>query len=491
MGILNTIRNLLDTKVENGEFSSIMDKKVSSKMKNMESAAKKELSKGNSFIRIIDISPNLYLACRAAKICVGRTVDNQSVSDRLNFISKIVGMGHESVIEHTNVIALLHISHINNIGDWSELLSNARFLDVCVRGDNILFGGSIRGYLHILRETNQENAYLPYIKEILYQSVEKEFLKSCIDRELLDADKCTYLPNATVDMMPSKMTQFKNEKEKEELENSVKDNYDSISRNIIDPVEEEGKYSDLVYKTDVDNVYADIHEYGFSKLDACKVSRITFVFHDISRSCANQLVRHRNAISQESQRYVTKEYTVDDFVNPIYMQFDEYKGKENTRYSGFSKDNLEDIIEDYDIFGMYNKLRSHTVYKEDARAWLPMNVKTKLMMTFSYWNYAKFLKLRLNKAAQLEIRRVARESADHVFTLADDVSEYALDQDDKIKKFIEEADKFGYEDREVTNIDDSNIVKEEESIKPMDIKTEKNAEKIINLNEDYKRLENE
>lgn len=477
MGILNTIRNLLDTNVENGEFSSIMDKKVSSKMKNMESAAKKVLSKGNSFIRIIDISPNLYLACRAAKICVGRKVDHQSVSDRLNFISKIVGMGHESVIEHTNVIALLHISHINNIGDWSELLSNARFLDVCVRGDNILFGGSIRGYLHILRETNQENAYLPYIKEILYQSVEKEFLKSCIDRELLDVDKCTYLPNATVDMMPSKMTQFKNEKEKEELENSVKDNYDSISRNIIDPIEEEGKYSDLIYKTNIDNVYANIHEYGFSKLDAYKVSRITFVFHDISRSCANQLCRHRNGMSQESQRYVTKKYEKYDFVNPVYMQYEEYKGKENTRYSDYSNDKLEDVIDSIDVFKNYNTLRTNKVFKEDARAWLPMNVKTKIMMTFSYWNYAKFLDLRLDAATQLEIRRVARDSANHIFN-----------NGKELNKFIEDASVYGYQDREVTDIDDSYAVNEEENIKSMNIKDEKTAEEIMSLNEDYKKL---
>ena len=362
------------------------------------------------------------------------------------------------------------------IPDINELISNCKFLDVIVRNNNILIGGSIRGYLHAIRETSTENAYVHYLKEILYQSVEKVFLQSLIDKGLLDGDKCTYYPNTTVDMVPSKMTQFKNKQEKSSLENTVTDNMDSISKDLIDPKEDKGIYSDLIYNTDIDSLLEEIKPYGFSLLDAYKVSKITFVFHDISRSCANQLCRHRNGMSQESQRYVTKEYEKDDFVNPVYMQYEEYKGKENTRYKEFSKDSLEDVIDSIDVFKNYNDLRSNKVFKEDARAWLPMNVKTKIMMTFNYWNYAKFLALRLDKAAQLEIRRVAKDSANHIFS-----------SDKEIDKFIENASIYGYQDREVTDIDDSYMVNEEE-IKPMDIEDEKTAGKIINLNEEYKKL---
>lgn len=474
MGILDSIKNILSTDTGNGEFSSIMDRKVSSKMKKMDKEANTALSNGDSIIRIIDISPNLYLACRAAKICVGRTVKEGPIEDRINFISKMMKAGHESVIEHTNIIALLHISNIDNIVDWSELLSNAKFIDLSVsrNSSNILLGGSIRGYLHILRETNAENTYIPYIKEILYQSVEKVFLQSCIDEGLLDQDRCTYYPNATVDMIPSKMTQFKNKEEKESLENKVTDNYDSISKFMIDPKEKQSVYSDMIYHTDINNLIEEIIPYGFSELDAYKMARVSFIFHDISRSCGNQLCRHRDAISQESQRYVSKEYETEDFVNPVYMEFD------NTdRYKDSDKEDIKKIIDNIDVFETYNTLRKNKVYKEDARAWLPMNVKTRMMMTFSYWNYAKFLQLRLDKAAQLEIRKVAKDSANHLF-----------DTKDKIVEFINKATKYGFKDREVTNIDDSDIVNDENSIKPMNISDEKNAEKIMNLNDDYKKL---
>ena len=475
MSIINSLKNIFSSSDKDaGQFSSIADKKTINKMKKLN---KKNISNKNIAIRILDISPNLYLACRAGKICVGRTVDNMPLENRLKFISNITKAGHESITEHTNIIALLVNSNPNMDSDIIELVSNCKFLDVIVRDNHILIGGSIRGYLHAIRETSTENAYVHYLKEILYQSVEKVFLQSLIDKGLLDEDKCTYYPNTIVDMVPSKMTQFKNNQEKSSLENTVTDNMDSISKDLIDPKEEQGIYSDLIYKTDIGSLLEEIKPYGFSLLDAYKVSKITFVFHDISRSCANQLCRHRNGMSQESQRYVTKKYEKYDFVNPVYMQYEEYEGKENTRYSDYSNDKLEDVIDSIDVFKNYNTLRTNKVFKEDARAWLPMNVKTKIMMTFSYWNYAKFLDLRLDAAAQLEIRRVARDSANHIFN-----------NGKELNKFIEDASVYGYQDREVTDIDDSYVVNEEENIKSMNIKDEKTAEEIMSLNEDYKKL---
>lgn len=429
-------------------------------------------------VDIFDISPNIYLACRASKICIGKTVTG-TLDERMNYISKVVGRGHESVIEHTNIISLMSFSESRIVNsDWLELLANMKFLNTVIRNHDgkiyVLIGGSIRGYLHVLRETNVDNTVLPYFKNIIYSSIEKVFLKSVISEGLLEEDKCTYYPNSTVDLVPSSMTQFKNEKEKKELKNLVKDNYDAVANYIKDPIEIQGDYCDLVFNNDPFDIFMNVKEFGFSMRDVYKVTSITFVFHDISRSCANQLVRHRNAITQESQRYVTKRYkTEEDFVNPIKMQLED-------RYKDTSKTVINKAL-NFDVFENYRYLISGAVFKEDARAFLPMNVKTTLMMTFTYWNFAKFLDLRLDKAAQLEIRRMAKCAAGLVFDCSDNI---------EIDDFIKTVNENGYKDHQTIPIlpeDIDEVLEEKEEIKPMKINPE-NAGELIKKNEELKKI---
>ena len=47
--------------------------------------------------------------------------------------------------------------------------------------------------------------------------------------------------------------------------------------------------------------------------------------------------------------------------------------------------------------------------KQDARGYLPFNVATKLMMTFTFADLIHFLNMRLDKAAQPEIRVISEE----------------------------------------------------------------------------------
>lgn len=430
-------------------------------------------------IEIIDISPNVYLTCRASKICVGKLVTG-TLNERLNYISKVIGKGHESVTEHTNIISVMSFKETNVINsDWIELLSNMKFLNTVVRNINdmvyVLIGGSIRAYLHTIRETNQDNKILPYFKNILYYSIEKVFLQSTIDCGLLEEDKCNYYPNSTVELEPSKMTQFKNEKEKEKLEGNVKDNYDAVANYIKDPIEYTGEYADLIFTTDIEDISIPLEKYGFSLRDIYKVACISFVFHDISRSCANQLVRHRNGVTQESQRYVTKKYkTSEDFVNPIKMQLDD-------RYKDTSKTVINKAL-NINVFENYSYLISGAIYKEDARAFLPMNVKTTIMMTFTYWNFAKFLDLRLDKAAQLEIRRMSKCAANLIFN-----------NENEIKSFINVVNEYGYKDHQTLPIvpdDIDDLIDEKSEITSMNI-TPENAENLIKENEELKKIKEE
>lgn len=341
-------------------------------------------------IENIDIAPNIYLACRGAKMCVNKPIGNGSLSDRLNYISKVIGRGHESILEHTNIIFLLKLDKNIPINkDFIELLSSMKYSNYSVKEHKgrlyVLVGASIRALKHMIRETKVQNTFTQVIREVLYSSVEKQFLYSLIEKDYLDKDRCTYFPDGEINT----------------------DDTESSCEFIYDPEEKPGTYSDLVYMTDTEEVYEKVKQYGFTMKDVYKVSIISFVMHDISRSCANQIARHRNGISQESQRYVTHDYTKADFVDPIEMNWENrYKDKlDKTAYSKISS---------MDIFKNYRYLISAAVLKEDARAWLPMNVKTKLIMTFNFTNLAKFFELRLDKAAQLEIRRMAQEMSFHL-----------------------------------------------------------------------------
>ena len=58
---------------------------------------------------------------------------------------------------------------------------------------------------------------------------------------------------------------------------------------------------------------------------------------------------------------------------------------------------------------VYPQLKEQGMLSQDARSFLPFNVKTKAMHTFTLTNYLHFIKVRIGKAAQPEIRFIAEE----------------------------------------------------------------------------------
>lgn len=115
----------------------------------------------------------------------------------------------------------------------------------------------------------------------------------------------------------------------------------------------------------------------------------TFLVENISRATANQLVRHRGAsISQESQRYVKALNA--EFVYP----------SDNSLFDEAYKHSMK----------IYERLLLSGVKKEDARFVLPNGITTRMVVTFYYREFIHFLRLRLNKHAQWEIREnIARQ----------------------------------------------------------------------------------
>lgn len=429
------------------------------------------------------INPNIYLAHRGARICIGKDAMNGDLNDKTKYVSKIISYGHESVVEHTNVIGLI-ILNKNEIKDKVfeiiDILNNGRYLHYSVKENEdsivILVGGSVRAFYHVIRESNQDYKTLNLIKNLLYQSVEKELLNPLIKEGLLDKDKCVYYCDGELDTVKSKVTQVKNDKENKDVEN-----YDIDCKYTYEPEELDKERCTLIYKTDIDKVLNEVKKYGFTSKDIYKVATVSFVFHNISRACANQLVRHRVGISQESQRYVTHDYLKNnDFIDNVVINREE-------RYSDEKFNGVFKKLDTINPFRTYQFLISNKIMKEDARAYLPMNVITQLMMTFTYEQYAHLLQLRLDKAAQREIRETVAESATFLFDTAE-----------MRDKFISLCTNYGYHDYDYKdplleefdniNIDEEETVEESEDLK---INNEEDAKKILDLSEKYKKLGNE
>ena len=119
----------------------------------------------------------------------------------------------------------------------------------------------------------------------------------------------------------------------------------------------------------------------------------TFLIDGISRACSHQLVRHRIAsYSQQSQRYVDFE-GLRYIIPPTIAEDDE-----------LDKRFREHIAE---TFKLYRELREAGVPSEDARFVLPNASATRIIFTMNARELMHFLRLRLCRRAQWEIREVA------------------------------------------------------------------------------------
>ncbi|MBR2504999.1 MAG: FAD-dependent thymidylate synthase [Elusimicrobiaceae bacterium] len=119
----------------------------------------------------------------------------------------------------------------------------------------------------------------------------------------------------------------------------------------------------------------------------------TFDIKGISRVCQNQIVRHRIGCSYcvESMRYV--DVSKRDCVVPYTLR------------------SVDDGADDYvkTLKKYYNSLVRSGVPKEDARMLLPLGMACNMTMTMNFRALRHFLKLRLSKKAQWEVRYLAKE----------------------------------------------------------------------------------
>lgn len=162
-------------------------------------------------------------------------------------------------------------------------------------------------------------------------------------------------------------------------EKAARDCYDSISK-MKDP----NKSTNLVKSCTVaDHLTINGH------------ASATFRITGVSRALMGQITRHRTAcFSIRSQRYVDEgEF---DYVIPESMNENLARSQVFNRFMKESK-------------SVYEWLRMDGVPKEDARFVLPEGCYTTINMTMSFEGWLHYLRRRLDKKAQWEIRAVALE----------------------------------------------------------------------------------
>jgi len=127
---------------------------------------------------------------------------------------------------------------------------------------------------------------------------------------------------------------------------------------------------------------------------------ITFQVEGISRACMAQLTRHRLvSFCVESQRYCKYDFEGDDwYVMPQSFKDDQWKD-DRRRFQA----------EMYNAARSYRKSLERGIKPEDARYLLPEATKTNLVMTMNARNLFHLFDMRLDKAAQWEIRELMQE----------------------------------------------------------------------------------
>ena len=369
---------------------------------------------------IVYLNDSIHLIFEACKSCynVQREMSYEEIKD---YIGRRVSAGHDSILEHSNIILSIEgmsIEYKEELANLCTMSCNpTQYLKILTHDledglMNVVIGGTVRSYKHFIQNFDYEtdNVFYNHILSQLYLSTIKEYW---LDTPMVDKTKFVY------DLFAYNEQQF-----------------DEEDCDFTFPIDkEEGEKFSIINSDTVHSIRDDLKKLGFNKFeDVEELCTITICFENMSRTATHQLVRHRNGITQESQRYV--DYSKAGFTVPKL----DYLG-DNTKFDiilagqklSITASELAGIM-----MSVYPQLKSQGMKKEDARAFLPSNVQCgKLYMTFTFSHLATFFALRCSPHAQTEIR------------------EYALGIMNKLKAYDEKREEFIKSLKD--NINESNI----------------------------------
>lgn len=365
-----------------------------------------------------DLVTNIYAACSCC-------YNNNKVIDYLEktkYIEKRVNAGHDSILEHGRVV--IEITGIENEFDIIGLITNphARFLQfysICNYTEN-------RNPLKKLRKTKKTynliingdvRAYKEFITNIKTSDLCNNIILSLCIILQTNLPKCLFGKTFKINEEDPDFTfnftdiEIFNDNNENDFTRYVTNPYEGLHYGIViknEKVNNVPVAGDKVVKS-VDigfdrEMYRKLLNNVDFEQEADLMIPVTVVFKNISRTATHQLVRHRNAITQESQRYVN--YSDASFTIPLkdYDKDKQYSVKIGNIINNGSLDTITD-----DLMSVYPQLMQAGLKKEEARAFLPSNVNCgKLYMTFTVFSLLKFLELRTDPHAQYEIRQYAQ-----------------------------------------------------------------------------------
>lgn len=362
-----------------------------------------------SFLKINHIYSNDYcrIIAESCSICWNRIAPKE-IEKQITYIYKRIETGHTSILEHSNIIFLAEFESDSLYlhKELNEFMSNGKFLNFCIKEDNnktfVLIGGSLRAYFDVMNKlltrNKKKNSFLSLIITNFYSCSYREFFKEYIDNYLIED---LFYSTEDIQKIHKRIDNYCYENDYFKITG-----YDPASRIM----------AKLSWFTNRKTV--------FLESDIIKFTSITVLFKNISRTATHQLVRHRNAITQESQRYV--DYSNAKFISPDL--YSENTVKDHKYY-------LENVCEYFPpmtlneignlLCNIYKSLlndKEAPLKKEDARAFLPSNIASNLYMTFSIYNLFKFFELRTHISTQAEIRKYATELQNVYATLDNAIS---------------------------------------------------------------------
>ena len=345
---------------------------------------------------------NIYEACT----CCYDNTKALSYLDKKAYIEKRVDAGHESILEHGRLaLKIKNISDANLIAEITTY-EYSRFLEFYSihREDdkyNLIINGNIRAYKHFITNTTSDdydrNPIVRFIHNLLIENTVgelygKKFVMYDEVPNFVDVESFKYEnPDLYRKCIFDKTTGIQ---------------YDTvISNKTIDipttNTKEPVKKVDIGIDTNYIESLAD--DPDVSSEVFFNIIAVTVVFKNMSRTATHQLVRHRNAITQESQRYVN--YKDASFTIPV-PEYDDEKKYPISIFGQKKKVNLRELATE--LMSIYEQLTKAGLKKEEARAYLPSNVNCRrLYMTFTLTNLIAFLNLRTDTHAQYEIRQYA------------------------------------------------------------------------------------
>ena len=341
----------------------------------------------------------------ATKVCWDKPpADNYK--DKKIFINKRIKTGHESILEHGNVAMFITINE-KYIYDIIEVIgAPTHYLNISTRFDEankcfcFIVGGSIRAYKHFIREMiNRENVFYKLVINQLYECTVREFWTDLIDDGILK-DRFAEMMVSDQEFMDSH------------------DDFDISKENYSEYHPIESKDPDKIEIVNIDDLnlikdYAGY--YKFTINDCLDMATVTIKFKHMSRVITQQLVRHRNAITQASGRYIDLSDKVV-FNDPCNFK-DTYNKDGHYIITINNVDFMVTLQELGDMLcGVYSQVKRAGIAKEDARGFLPQNAQCgDIYMTFTYRSLLKFLELRRHPSAQAEIRMYANIIYDSLF----------------------------------------------------------------------------